>query len=154
LYKVEKDVPETLVPDISAGSERDVSFPHGVTLAGVEAPVEVERGDVAMFTYFWRADRDLQTDLSAATLFFDEHGVAVESLGFPIWSQNRQLGQGVAPTSEWRSGELRRESYYSLTPRSLAPGLYDVRIAVFDPESPTGAVDAGQTVSVGSVVVR
>lgn len=136
------------------GAGRNVAFSSGVTLVGFEGDEAVERGDVAQFSYWWRADRDIDADLSATVLFFDEDGVVQQRQGVPLWSQPRDIGQGVLETSEWETGEVYRESYFSLAARTLAPGVYDVRIAVFDASSPGAAADAANIVSVGSIVVR
>ena len=74
----------------------------------------------------------------------------------PVWSQSRELGQGVLQTSQWKPGAIVKESYFALAPRSLAPGRYDIRIAVFDG---TGSVvlahsGAQHLVTIGSITVR
>ena len=155
LYKVVEGEPEMVSAEVPAGSAVEIAFGTGVSLVGMQSDAsEVARGDVVQLTYYWRADRNLDIDLSAATLFFDSAGVVAETLGFPLWSQNRTIGEGVAPTSGWQAGEITREAYYSLVPRELAPGTYDVRIAVFDAASPTAAADARQLVNIGTIVVR
>ncbi|TAK55269.1 MAG: hypothetical protein EPO22_14700 [Dehalococcoidia bacterium] len=107
-------------------------------------------------TYYWHSDAVVERDLSATTLFFDARG-AVQSIdGFPAWSQTRTIGQGVRETSAWRPGDLVRESYFALVPRTIAAGEYDVRIAVYDPASVRGATlaDAARFVSIGKLSVR
>jgi hypothetical protein len=62
----------------------------------------------------------------------------------------------VRETSAWRPGELVRESYFALVPRTIAAGVYDVRIAVYQPASVRGAMltDAARFVSIGEFIVR
>lgn len=145
---------EQTAKSVPAGAERDVGFESGVRLVGFEGDVSVERGNVAQFAYWWRADREIDVDLSAAVLFVDQKGVVAQRQGIPLWSQPRDIGQGVLETSEWGPGEVYRDSYFSLAPRTLAPGAYDIRIAVFDAASPTAAAGAAELVTIGSIVVR
>jgi len=157
LYKVWPTPPDTTVPSIPLGLQRDVAFPPGVTLAGLEAPpAAIDRGDVAEITYYWRADRQIATDLSAVTLFFDAQGRAQQRQGVPFWSQPRDIGQGVIETSRWQTGTLYRETYFSLVPRTLAPGVYDIRMAVFDAadERAQAEADARDLITIGQIVVR
>ncbi len=153
LYKLVPEIVETDAT-VPSGAERDHVFGAGVALVGFEGDETVNRGDVAQFTYWWRADREIVADLSAMVLFLDEDGVVRQRQGVPLWSQPRDIGQGVLETSEWELGEVYRESYFSLAPRTLAPGVYDVRIAVFDAASPDAATDAANLISIGSIVVR
>ena len=107
-------------------------------------------------TYYWRANVRPQHDLSAITLFFDERGGVQSVAGFPVWSQSRAIEQGLVQTSQWSAGVTYAESYSSLVPRTLAPGRYDVRIAVYDGEGDPAAARAAahQLVSIGSIEVR
>ena len=145
------------VASVPPGAERDLAFPQGVTLTGFEADAaEVRRGDVVQFTYYWQADHAIEVDLSATTLFFDAAGAVLQTRGFPVWSQPRQIGQGLGETSQWAPGRTYKESYFSLAPRNLAPGVYDIRLAVFDSlgDPARAQVDALNLVSVGQIVVR
>jgi hypothetical protein len=155
LYRVLDDAPETTVDTVPKSAARDVAFSSGVTLVGFETDaVEVGRGQVLRLTYYWRADRPLGADLSAAALFFDRHGTAMQVAGFPLWSQPRTIGQGVLETSQWTPATIYTESYFSLVPRNLAPGTYEIRIAVFDAVSPSAMDHAAELTPVGSVIVR
>ena len=157
LYKLSPKPVAPAVASVPPGAERDLAFPQGVTLTGFEAEAaEVRRGDVVQFTYYWRADHAIDVDLSATTLFFDAAGAVLQTRGFPVWSQPRQIGQGLGETSQWAPGRTYKESYFSLAPRNLAPGVYDIRLAVFDSlgDPARAQVDALNLVSVGQIVVR
>jgi hypothetical protein len=157
LYRVYDVAPDARAAAVPAGSEQDVAFSQGVTLAGFEADQQTaERGTLARFTYYWRADAPLSADLSSTTLFFDAAGHAASVRGFPDWSQTRQIGEGALTTSAWRVGDLVRESYFVLVPRSIAPGTYQVRVAVFDAHGDPAAAQAAShdLRTVGTITVR
>ena len=114
------------------------------------------RGEVVQLTYYWRADRPIDVDLSAVTLFFDADGVAQNVRGIPVWSQSRDLGQGVLQTSKWQPGQIVKESYFALAPRTLAAGDYEIRIAVFDGSADIARAHEGakHLVTIGHITVR
>jgi hypothetical protein len=157
LYRLYGAAPDAHAAAVPSGSEQDVEFVQGVTLAGFEADQQtVERGTLARFTYYWRADAPPAVDVSATTLFFAGAGHADSVRGFPDWSQTRQIGEGALTTSEWQPGDLVRESYFALVPRSIAPGVYQVRIAVYDAAGDPDAAqrDSHDLRTVGTVTVR
>ncbi len=156
LYRILGSPPDTSAAGVPAGAERSLAF-DGVTLAGFESDGNVvDRGRVVQLTYYWRAEGQLERDLSATTLFFDARGKVASLDGFPAWSQTRAIGQGVRQTSTWPPGELVCESYFALVPRTIAAGEYDVRMAVYDPSAVRGAAlsDAARFVSIGKLTVR
>jgi len=156
LYRILASAPDTSAADVRAATQRDLAF-DGVTLVGYESDGNVvDRGSVVQLTYYWRSDKPLDRDLSATTLFFDARGRVASLDGFPAWSQTRAIGQGVRPTSVWQAGELVREAYFALVPRTIAAGEYDARIAVYDPSSVRGGALAGAArfVSIGRLTVR
>lgn len=141
LYALLPDPPVAPSPIIPASAARNDAFDAGVTLAGFSLDhATVARGDVAFLTYDWRADHPLAADLTAVTLFFDASGAAPTHDGMPVWSQTRALASAAGDrTSSWAPGAIIEESYYTLVPRSIAPGTYDIRVAVFDANNPTAA---------------
>jgi hypothetical protein len=142
---------------VPAGQERNVAFPQGVTLAGFGANVDtIARGDVVELDYYWRAEREVASDLSAATVFLDANGRVAQRLGIPLWSQIRQIGEGGALTSQWRPGALMHESYFLLVPRTIGAGDYTVAIAVFDRRGDidVARADAARFVAIGQMTVR
>ena len=156
LYAVLDHAPDSTVASVPAAAARAGAFGQGVTLAGFEtADAVVPRGDVVQLTYYWRADRAVDVDLSAVTLFFDSSGKAQNVRGIPVWSQSRELGQGVSQTSAWTPGAIIKESYFALAPRTLAPGDYEIRIAVFDGTDAARAHEgAKHLVTIGRITVR
>ncbi len=157
LYRLYATAPDPRATAVPSGAEQDVPFSQGVTLAGFEEDQStVERGTLAEFSYYWRADAPLSDDLSATTLFFDASGQAASVRGFPDWSQTRVIGEGALTTSAWKPGDLVRESYFVLVPRSIAPGTYQIRLAVFDSQGdPAVAQSQSRELrNVGTVTVR
>ncbi len=157
LFAVLPNAPETVVAAVPPTAARADEFEQGVTLVGFEtADPAVPRGDVVQLAYYWRADRLIAADLSAVTLFFDADGVAQNVRGIPVWSQSRDLGQGVLQTSKWQPGQIVKESYFALAPRTLAAGDYEIRIAVFDGSADISRAheDAKHLVTIGHITVR
>jgi hypothetical protein len=157
LFRVLDTAPDTRTGAVPPDAQRDVPFARGVRLAGYSSDGQiVERGGVVQLTYYWRADAPITHDLSAGTLFFDGQGGAQSRRGFPVWSQSRLIGQGVAQTSTWEPGAQIEESYFVLAPRTLAPGDYDVRLAVYDTNSGAAEAntDARDLVTIGRISVR
>ena len=157
LFRLLPTTPDSGVDAVPAGAERAVAFDRGLALVGFASGGNVvDRGSVVQLTYYWSATAPLDRDLSAATLFFDALGRTPNIEGFPAWSQTRTIGQGVRQTSVWRVGEIERESYFTLVPRAIPAGEYDVRISVFDPSSGEAAAraQAGKLVSIGRLTIR
>jgi hypothetical protein len=156
LYRVLASPPDTSAASVPEAARRDVGF-GDVTLKGYDSDGNgVDRGSVVQLTYFWQSSASMDRDLSATTLFVDARGNVASVDGFPAWSQTRAIGEGVRQTSAWQPGELVRESYFALVPRTIAAGHYDVRIAVYDPATVRGAslADAARFVSIGTITVR
>jgi hypothetical protein len=157
LYRVLPVPPDATAGGVPAGSERELTFASGITLAGVALDGDiVDRGSAVQLTYYWRADAPLAQDLRAVTLFFDQRGRVDAVRGYPVWSQSRMIGQGVLQTSTWKPGELIKESYFALVPRTLEPGEYDIRIGVYraDNSAARPAADPGSLKTIGRITVR
>ncbi len=157
LYRLRDAPQDSTVPSVPETAARNVDFPSGVTLAGFEAASgDAQRGDVMELSYYWRAGARQTHDLRCVTLFFDDSGAVRNVMGFPVWTQSRDIGAGALTTSRWEPGRIYHESYYTLVPRTLAPGRYDVRIAVFDPKGDPArtSADAHNLMSVGAIMVR
>jgi hypothetical protein len=157
LFRLALQPADPVVTDVPPGAGRDLAFRQGLTLVGFQTDVPVvERGDVVRMDYYWRADLALGVDLSATTLMFDAGGRASQVRGFPLWSQPRDIGQGLRETAEWVPGVIYRESYFSLATRDLSPGVYDIKISVFDSTGDPAQAqsDATNLVTIGQIVVR
>lgn len=155
LYRVLDVPPVTVVDAVPRGGERLEAFDQGVTLMGYSSDGQiVQRSGVVQLTYYWRADRPLTDDLAAVTLFYDQQGRASAERGYAVWSQRRIIGQGVTQTSRWHAGDVIKESYFVLVPRTIAAGDYDVRIAVYDQHAADQLSNSAGLKTIGQITVR
>ncbi len=156
LYKLLEKAPDLHVDAVSAGAALDLRFDDGVSLVGFEASsAVVDRGDVVQLSYYWRADHALDRDLSAVTLYYDADGTAATHDGFPRWSQTRVIDGGLLETSKWEAGSVVNETYFTLVPRTIAAGTYEVRIATFDPaDAASTHAASSHLVTVAKLIVR
>jgi hypothetical protein len=152
------DAPEAVVPSVPPAAVRNVPFDSGVTLVGFERGGDlVDGGGVIELTYYWRADRRLESMPGAVTLFADASGTIASQHGWPAFQQARQIAQGVLEADAWQVGTIVRESYFVLIPRGTPPGTYSVRLTVYEgAASPEAAREqaAAELVTVGEIVVR
>jgi hypothetical protein len=157
-YRVFRDQPTMSVPEVPPSARVDVPFGVAVTLVGFSTDPDVaRRGDVLQVSYYWRLEGPTNDDLHA-TVFFTDGDEAVQlQRGFPLWWQSGELGGGLYPASQWNVGEIVKEDYYVLVPRTVEAGLYNVRVRVHDGalevrDSPEGNEVAGHSRVVGSVI--
>jgi hypothetical protein len=100
------------------------------------------RGDVLLVSYYWRLEAPAEGDLQATVLFTDGDENVQLRRGFPLWWESHELGGGLYPTSQWDVGQIVKEEYYVLVPRTVEPGSYHARIRVYGEasEAATSAV--------------
>lgn len=155
LYRVLDAPPESTVPAVPAGAERDARLGEALRLVGFATDGTVaDRGSVVQLTYYWRADAPITQRLGAVTLFADAAGRIATRDGWPLWQQARTIGENVRETPDWRGGEIVRESYFVLVPRGIAPGGYDIRVTVYDASSAAPPIDGAPSATVGRITVR
>ena len=146
-YRVLEEKPSLTVDEVPEDARLSVPF-GGATLVGFQAePAPGQRGDVMRLVYYWRLSEKTDKNLQATVLFTDENDRVDSRRGFPLWWQGWELGGGIRPTSQWEQGEIIKEEYYVLIPRSLDAGVYRVRMRVgegprVDPAGPSD-VDSG-----------
>lgn len=147
-YRVLQDPPTLSVEEVPPSARLDVPFGDAVSLVGLSTEPEVaRRGDVLQMSYYWRLEAPAEEDLQA-TVFFTDGDEAVQlRQGFPLWWQSRELGGSLYPTSKWGVGEIVREEYYVLVPRTVEPGSYYVRVRVHDGTPELAASAAGDEVA-------
>jgi hypothetical protein len=109
----------------------EVSFAEGITLVGIEVPqVTLQPGGMFTVTAAWRADAQPSRDLSVFVHLVDDDGLIAAQL-------DTMPAGGLAPTSQWQTGELRIDSYpvfipstaYTPNKGQIAIGLYDALAA-------------------------
>jgi hypothetical protein len=157
-YRVLEEKPSLTVDEVPEDARLSVPFGESATLIGFQAePAPGQRGDVMRLDYYWRLSEKTDENLQATVLFTDENDRVDSRRGFPLWWQGWELGGGIRPTSEWEQGEIIKEEYYVLIPRSLDAGPYRVRVRVYDgplvdPASPSDA-GSGDVQIIGTVTV-
>jgi hypothetical protein len=146
-YRVLQEKPSLTVDDIPEDARLSVPFGGAVTLVGFQAePAPGQRGNVMRLDYYWRLSAKTDKNLQAMVLFTDKNDELEARHGFPLWWQGWELGGGIRPTSQWEQGEIIKEEYYVLIPRSLDAGVYRVRMKVGEGLRvyPAGPSDVGE----------
>ena len=132
-FRVLQDLPAMSVSAVPTSVRLDVPFGDAVTLVGFSTEPELaSRGDVVRMSYYWRLEAPTEDTLHATVFFTDGDEVVQLERGYPLWWQTRELGGGLYPTSRWDVGEIVKEEYYVLIPRTVQPGPYHVRVRVHD----------------------
>jgi hypothetical protein len=135
-------MPSTLTPV-------HVPFGEGITLAGVEVPdVTLLPGEVFTVTAAWRADAQTSRDLSVFVHVIDDDGLIAAQL-------DTMPAGGLAPTSQWRAGDLYIDHYRVRVPSTaytpnqgrVAIGLYDALV----PDQPRQQILDGADVGPGTI---
>lgn len=131
-------LPATLTPV-------QVTFAEGITLVGIDVPdATLLPGATFTVTAAWRADATPSRDLSIFVHVVDADGLIAAQL-------DTMPAGGLAPTSQWRAGELRIDHYrvrvpvtvYTPNAGQIAIGLYD-GLAPDQPRQPiVAATDIG-----------
>ena len=159
LLMLTAQAPSLLIDKFPEGLEDDVTFEGRIRLAGlVPRSTVVAQGGSLWFDYYWEALNDLDTDLYMKVFFVDRSGRPPLKQGYPVWYQNHELGARVFPTSEWAPGDKVTESYLSLVPRQVPPGIYYAWARLYESEDqtqilqPSGETE-NQAVVLGQVTV-
>lgn len=130
-YRVLQEKPALSVEEVPPSARLDIPFDDAVSLVGFSAePAVATRGDVVQLSYYWRLEAPAEEDLQAITFFTDGDETVQLRRGFPLWWQSHELGGGLYPASQWDVGQIVKEEYYALVPRTVEPGSYYVRIRV------------------------
>jgi hypothetical protein len=119
-----------------------VPFGEGVTLVAMESlQVSVLPSAMVTVTAAWRADAQPSRDLSVFVHLVDNDGLIAAQV-------DTMPGGGLSPTSQWRPGELRVDTYrlripptaYTPNEGRIAIGLYD---ALVDEQPRQPVLDGG-----------
>jgi len=79
--------------------------------------------------YYWRCLQRIDKNYTIFVHFTGEDGVKI------IFQQDHLPAGGLYQTSEWKPGEIIRESYYIRIPDQVAVGYYNIRIGLWLPET-------------------
>ncbi|MGC9335737.1 MAG: ArnT family glycosyltransferase, partial [Anaerolineae bacterium] len=113
--------------------EQRVTFGDGLSLVGwsLHLPAEgaeVQPGDAMHLEVVWQAEQTLDRDYTAFA-----HLVGGDGRGWA--GDDHQPYQGSYPTSAWGSGEMVRDTFTLTVPSEVPPGLYDVHVGWYDPQT-------------------
>jgi len=101
-------------------------FGDRVELVGFEiTPRRVRRGEAVTLTLYWRALRPIEHDYTVFTHVLEPPQT--------IWGQDDQ--PPAPPTSQWRVGEVYRETYILTVKPETPAGFYEVEIGLYRPDS-------------------
>ncbi len=111
----------------TTATRREVVLGNRIVLSGFEAGATTVRAGAPLdFTLYWQAREPLDVDARAHIALLAEDGRVVAA------SEETPVGNALG-TSRWTSGEVYREPARIKIPADLAPGNYQLRIALFDP---------------------
>jgi hypothetical protein len=160
LYRAVQEAPNLAVDRVPERERVEVEFEGGIWLRGFRfAPNPVAIGEQFNVHYYWQIDSPVADDYWIDVLFTDGQGNVSTQGGFPIWLHSHWLGGGPFPPGRWNAGQLYREGYEGLVPRSVEPGDYQVRVVLYrggiraDLVRPVGSVGTAAGVQIGAVTV-
>lgn len=105
-----------------------VSYRFGdrIELVGYElAPRRVRPGDTVVLTLYWRALGPTEHDYTVFTHILEPPQT--------LWGQEDR--PPTPPTSQWRAGEVYRETYTLRVKPETPPGFYEVEIGLYRPDT-------------------
>jgi hypothetical protein len=133
VYQAIDGEPDIIVDEVPADLQVDANFDDSVILEGFTFdPIFLRPGFSFKAVYYWSLPSETEKDLWVDILFTDEEGNVVTKGGIPIWLHSHWLGGGAYATSEWEAGEIIREEYLGLVPRSVQPGKYFIRAFLYE----------------------
>ena len=142
------------VPKVPPEAQQQAEFGEHLRLRGFRIqPQQIAPGEPFRAEYFWSLESDTDQDYWVDVLFTDEAGNIATRLGLPIWLHSHWIGGEAAGTSTWELGQIMRESYDGLVPRSVRPGKYWIWATVYaDPEL-EGRIGPKDGVRLGEITV-
>jgi hypothetical protein len=133
VYQAIDGEPEIIVDEVPTDLQVNANFDDSVILEGfMFDPIVLKPGFTFKVAYYWSLPSETEKDLWVDILFTDEEGNVVTKGGIPIWLHSHWLGGGAYATSEWEAGEIIREEYFGLVPRSVQPGKYFIRAFLYE----------------------
>ena len=148
------EVPSLLIDEFPDGLEVSVEFDDSIRLAGlVPRSTFVRQGGSLWLDYYWEALANVDTDLYMKVFFVNSFGQPPLRQGYPVWFQNHELGANVFPTSQWVPGDKVRESYLSMVPRQVPPGIYHLLAQLYENDDQTQILRPSDSSGKPSVVL-
>jgi hypothetical protein len=107
----------------------DIRFGDNIRLSGVDLPAPtLHVGHTLTYTLHWQAMAAIPKNYTVFTHLLDAAGNLAAQQDSPPW-------QGRYPTSWWDPGEIILDPYTLPLPPNLAPGLYTLRVGLYEPET-------------------
>lgn len=110
--------------------ERRADWGDLLSLVGwtLDAPSGIQPGDSVSLTVVWQAQKAIDQDYVAFAHWVDQGGQG--------WAgDDHQPYDGLYPTSAWGAGEMVRDRFDLEIPADAPPGLYDLQVGWYHPES-------------------
>lgn len=152
------DVPDPLAAEVRFGGARLLGVAVGrpdaaMPTVGLTPGRDLRAGEVLALRSFWQIEQPLERDYFIFVHLLNDRGERLAQRDAPPW-------QGMAPTSRWQPGTIVVDVNDLVLPPTLAPGVYRLRIGMFDPDSGTappllvdGRLQPEQAVDLGSITV-
>ncbi len=128
--ELEPEMP-SLVHVLGPAMERPPLHPRQVVLAGVmrlvgydQSPSSARPGEKLTVTLYWQPQSELDFDYTSYVHLVDEAGRGI--------TQSDHLPGGeYYPTSQWRPGEVLRDSHGLTIPAEVEPGVYRLLVGMY-----------------------
>ncbi|MCL4504611.1 MAG: glycosyltransferase family 39 protein [Chloroflexi bacterium] len=115
----------TLSPTLS---NRNATLSGGLSLLGGQAAYDPTTHEVSVVLY-WQNNAGSQPDDTVLVHIVDQ------SDGKIITTGDQQPVYGAYPFSIWQRGEVVKDPHWITLPSDLKPGIYQVRVGVYDPKT-------------------
>ncbi|MEW5718226.1 MAG: glycosyltransferase family 39 protein [Chloroflexota bacterium] len=119
--------PLTALP--STATRREILLGNRIALLGFEPPATLVRAGAPLdVDLYWHAREPTNVDARLYIGLFAQDGIVVAS------SDEIPIGNALG-TSRWTPGEILREPARLIIPKSVAPGDYVLRVALYNPRT-------------------
>jgi hypothetical protein len=117
----------------------NVRFGEHITLIGYALDRDTYRpGDVLMLTLFWQTDAALSARYKVFVHLYTDPDAP------PPAQHDSEPGGGLAPTTDWRSGETIIDRHGVPIPADLPPGEYTLAVGLYDAADPLARLSTPQ----------
>ena len=145
------EVSSTLTLTVSTGGRVDLNaqMPGIVVQNARFVRDEFAPGMKLQFNVTWRATRAIGKDYRVFVHLFDPSGGFIGQTG----DREPRNNGSPFPTAAWIDGTMVVDTYVLQIPLNAQPGLYEIRVGLYDDAGRLAFTDAGQSVVKGSSVV-
>jgi hypothetical protein len=112
------------------GTLRLKGYESEIPELGPDKPVPVAPGKAIRLTLYWQAVGEVETAYAVFIHLVDDHGHIYAQIDSPPRG-------GDFPTLEWMPGDVIRDPYSFVVPRSVPPGDYSLVVGMYDPATGT-----------------